>query len=297
MKRGPWFLSFGFIVVILFASGCGSVTNPLPASLATTTPTGSGSSGTTTSGGGVVTIGYFPTSGSSAPPTTSAPAPAANIYVVQNDPTTGASSVLELPASGQGTTTAGATSGQEIVTPAATLLPPANTTFESVAVNASGNIYVGAKTTAPNPGSEILIDAPGATGAAPPVRAITGLQSLSDIAVDVAGQIYVLETDPTSAAGSISVYAAGATGSASPARSISGSLTTMVRATAIALDAADNVYVANSSGAIILSSRWARPAMLRQAVRSPAPRRHFQPCRRRDRSSGGRIRVDWLGNP
>ena len=52
MKRGPWFLSFGFIVVILFASGCGSVTNPLPASLATTTPTGSGSSGATTSGGG-----------------------------------------------------------------------------------------------------------------------------------------------------------------------------------------------------------------------------------------------------
>src|ERR1039458_5279368 len=78
--------------------------------------------------------------------------------------TTGASSVLELPASGQGTTTPGATFGQEVVTPTATLLPPVNTTFELVAVDASGNIYVGAQTTAPSPGSEILIYAPGATG-------------------------------------------------------------------------------------------------------------------------------------
>src|ERR1035437_4843482 len=100
MKPGPRFLSFGVIVAVLLTIGCGRNANPISAAAATTiTSTGSGTititgSGTTTSTGSG-TQGYSPTPGISA----------STLYVVQNDPTTGASSVLELPASGQGTTT------------------------------------------------------------------------------------------------------------------------------------------------------------------------------------------------
>lgn len=232
MKPGPRFLSFGVISAALLAVGCASKTTPQ--AIAT-----GGNSGTTSSGG-VFTYSYIPALSIAA----------STVYVIQNDPATGASSVLELPANGQGS-----------IAPTATLTAPANTTFQLVAVDRSGNIYVGAQTTLPTTTNEVLVYAAGATGAASPVRSITNLQDLVDIKADMWGQIYVLEGDSTMGGTTISEFASGATGNATPALSIAGSLTTLDHAAAFTWNPAGNICVANSGGNnILVFAAWGNVA-------------------------------------
>jgi hypothetical protein len=99
--------------------------------------------------------------------------------VIQNDPFSPVtSSILELPANGQGS-----------VTPTATLNPPANTVFFAVAVDQSGNLYVGAVTGVV---WEIFEYAAGATGVATPMRTIYLSSGFALLAVDSTGQVYTL---------------------------------------------------------------------------------------------------------
>jgi hypothetical protein len=224
MKRGQRFLSFGVISAVLSAIGCGSSAIPIPAGATSTT--GSGSGTITSSGAGDQS--YVPTFGLSA----------STIYVVENGSTTGTGSVLELPASGQGS-----------VTPTATLSAPPNTSFSTAAVDQSGNIYVAGYINSPNLSYEVLVYPAGATGSATPARTLTNIPGyVWSLAVDTAGQIYAQTQNE------ISVFAAGATGNAPPVRQIAGSATQLVGATSIAVDSAQNLYVANDVNILIFSS-------------------------------------------
>jgi hypothetical protein len=232
MKFGLCYLSVGVIFVVPFGIGCGGATSPI---------TGGSSTVTTSSGSGTIT-----SSGSGSQMYVPAyPIAASTLYVIQNDPTTGASSVLELPATGHGS-----------VTPAATLVAPPNTTFQQVAVDRSGNIYAGAQTTVPTTMNEVLVYAPGATGSSVPVRTITYLQNLVDVKADMWGQVYVLQGDSTAGGTTISEFASGATGNATPLSSISGSLTMLDHAAALTWDLAGDMCVANSNGNNILIFAW-----------------------------------------
>lgn len=164
--------------------------------------------------------------------------PTFTLYVVQNSTGAAGSSVLALPAN----------SGQAGVSPSNTITVPMQTSYQAVAVDTTGNVYVSASVvTAPPMLNEILVYAAGATGAATATRTITGLSaSAISIAVDATGTVYALNGN------AISVFAPGATGSAAPARLISGSQTQLNDASGIAVDAAQNIYVANTTGGNVL---------------------------------------------
>ena len=175
--------------------------------------------------------------------TTQTPSAAITIYVVQNDPTTGATSVLELPANGQGN-----------VTPTATLNAPAYTGFTMATVDQSGNIYVAGYVYSPALSFEILEYAAGATGVATPTRTLTNLPDFVwALAVDTAGQIYAEMNAQNSYTGQISVFAAGATGNATPIRQIVGSLTQLGGGSSLAVDSSQNLYVNNELSILVFS--------------------------------------------
>ena len=161
------------------------------------------------------------------------------LYVVQYNSTTKTSSVLEFPANGQGS-----------ITPTATINAPTGFIFTAVAVDVSGNIYVDAYNLDTTPVYEILVYAPGATGAASPMRTLTLTlpETTGSIAVDATGQVYALLYNGNV----INIYAAGATGNAAPIRQIYGSMTLLNDANSIAVDSAQNIYVANNFGKNIL---------------------------------------------
>ena len=161
--------------------------------------------------------------------------PSFTLYAVQNSGVAG-SSVIELPLfNGQ--------NGQSLVSPANTIAVPMQTSFQALAVDTAGNLYVSASVvTAPPMLYEIQVYAPTATGSATPARTITSpslTAPLTSIAVDAEGDVYALTGN------SICVFAANATGNSTPVRLISGSLTLLNSPSSIAVDAAQNIYVAN----------------------------------------------------
>jgi hypothetical protein len=162
--------------------------------------------------------------------------PAFSLYVVENG-TTG-SSVLQLPA----------TNGS--ITPSNTVTVPMQTSFQAVAVDTLGNLYVSASVvTAPPMLHEILVYAPAATGAATPTSTITSSSltaAATSIAVDATGAVYALSGN------SILVFAAGSAINTTPVRLIAGSQTQLNAASGIAVDAAQNIYVANTLGGNVL---------------------------------------------
>jgi hypothetical protein len=164
--------------------------------------------------------------------------PSFTLYAVQNSTGIAGSSVLELPVNnGQ--------SGQLSVTPSTTLSVAMQTSFQALAVDNAGNLYVSATVvTAPPFLNEIQVYAPGATT---PTYSLTSLTSqASSIAVDATGAVYALNGN------NISVFAPGATGNAAPVRLIAGSLTQLNSAYGIAVDSAQNIYVANTGGNDVL---------------------------------------------
>ena len=68
----------------------------------------------------------------------------------------------------------------------------------------------------------------------------------TSIAVDATGEIYALSGN------SIRVFAASATGTSTPVRLITGSLTLLNSPSSIAVDSAQNIYVANTAGDNVL---------------------------------------------
>jgi len=161
---------------------------------------------------------------------------ASSVYVIQNDPTTGAGSVLQFPAKSRG-----------LVAPTRLLSAPTDLSLDAVATDAAGNIYVSATVTASPARYELLEYSVDATGTATLTRTLTNLPAIATaIAVDSAGEVYALNGN------SISVFAATADGDAAPTRVIAGDNTQLNDATAIAVDGAQNVYVANTEGRNVL---------------------------------------------
>lgn len=175
----------------------------------------------------------------SSPSTATTTVPVPTLYVVQNNATTNVSSVLEFPATGQGS-----------ITPIAALNAPTGFIFSTAAVDDSGNIYVAAYNLDTPQVSEILEYASGATGAASPIRTLTlpPVMTPGAIAVDATGQVYVL----LYGGNEINIYAAGATGNAAPTRQINGPMALLNDALSLAVDSAQNIYVANNYGSNVL---------------------------------------------
>ena len=169
--------------------------------------------------------------------------PAFTLYMVQNSTGVAGSSVIELPLLN------GAT-GNATVTPSNTVNVAMQTSFQALAVDTAGNLYVSASVvTSPPMLYEIQVYAPTATGAATPARTITSASltaPATSIAVDATGEIYALTGN------SISVFAATATGTSTPVRLISGALTLLNSPRCIAVDSAQNIYIANTNGNNVL---------------------------------------------
>src|SRR5881396_2407078 len=155
---------------------------------------------------------------------------AGNIYVTNSASSVGGSNSITVYAAGA--------SGN--ATPAATIAG-GNTGLDfptGIALDGTGNIYVG------NSGGNITVDgsitvyAAGASGNATPTATIaggnTGLSIPQGIALDGAGNIYVANI----VSNSITIYAAGANGNATPAASIAGGNTGLSFPVGIALDGA-----------------------------------------------------------
>jgi hypothetical protein len=165
---------------------------------------------------------------------------AASVYVIQNPATygNGSGTILQFSASSTGS-----------VSPTATITAPANTSFNTLSTDSTGNIYtVYAGPT--NPGG-LVEYAAGATGAATPIRTLpfgstTGVTAVDGITTSSTGEIFVAEDY-----GGIQAFSATATGNVAPSRRIlgafetGGGLSTLGAAWAIAADSSDNLYVLN----------------------------------------------------
>ena len=164
---------------------------------------------------------------------------ASNLYVVQNDPSTGAGSVLQFPANGQSSTRPGS------MTPSTLLAIP--TLLNAVTTDASGNLFVSGTVTN-SPGTyEVTEYSVPSSGTATQIRTLTNMSAVaSAMTVDANGQLYTVNGS------SISVFAASATGSTAPTRLIAGANTLLNAPTAIAVDAAGNIYVANAEAGNVL---------------------------------------------
>jgi len=178
------------------------------------------------------------------------PGAAPSIYLTQDVPTA-PSNILALPTTANGT-----------VSPTSTLTGPTGVVFSGLAVDETGNAYVGGEIFGTGGGSggppltavEILVYAPGASGAQP-TRTITSssLQVNSGgiyaLTVDNSGNLYVsgVLAQPNLGIG-VAVFSPTASGSATPTRVIEGGATTITGLfpVPIAVDSADNLYVSSA---------------------------------------------------
>jgi len=180
-----------------------------------------------------------------------------SVYLTQDtpifEPTERGSSILQFSATSNGA-----------VSPTATLTGPPNVVFSGLAVDGTGNAYVGGEIFGTGGGSggpplasvEILVYAPGASGSHP-TRTITSssLQinqgGISALALDSSGNLYVSGVLAAPNLGSgVAVFSPTASGDAvTPTRIISGSATTIVGlgAVPIAIDSADNIYISTAN--------------------------------------------------
>jgi 6-phosphogluconolactonase (cycloisomerase 2 family) len=132
--------------------------------------------------------------------------------------------------------------------PPTQLLEGANTELdgpEGLALDSRGHIYV--SNTA---GNSITVYAAGANGNRTPIRTITGSSTGLDHPEQlvVTGRIIIVANNGP--ARSVTAYPIGANGNVSPTWSLSGTHTHLFLPNGVAVDANENVYVANSKGGI-----------------------------------------------
>jgi hypothetical protein len=180
--------------------------------------------------------GSSPSSGSPS----SGPQSGTSVYVLEDTASGNPASILQFPASSSGS-----------VSPVATLLLPTAFNATSLALDGSGQIYVGGELSI-NGSYEILVYAADAAGSATPVRTIVdGFGFPESICVDASGLLYV------GGPYSIYIYASTANGAAAPVRTIQGSLTQLYFQTAMAVDVSGTIFATNDNGPILAFSSGA----------------------------------------
>ena len=119
----------------------------------------------------------------------------------------------------------------------------------SLANDTAGNLYVA------NAATQVEVFAPPANGNVAPIRTIaganTGITGPSDLFIDAQNTLYIANCGACSGFSGVEavlVFAAGASGNVAPIREITGSNTGFSGTTAVALDGAGNMLVADSSG-------------------------------------------------
>lgn len=176
-----------------------------------------------------------------------------NVYITQDvilDPQL-SQNVMQFPTSGTGN-----------VTPSTTLKGPAGVFLSGLAVDGTGNLYVGGTISSNGPlaSAKVLIYAPGASGTATPSRTIAGastglnvpgLSGIDALALDGSGNLYV--SSYVNLGGilypGVSVFSNTANGDVAPTKVIGGSATTINTFSPgqIAVDSANNIYTAGGS--------------------------------------------------
>jgi len=135
-----------------------------------------------------------------------------------------------------------------VITSSAQMLVPAGISVDSV-----GDVLVANDGTESGGQDGITVYAPGSYANAPPTDVVfgtnTGLNLPLGIVLDSKQNLYVVNaTGGSSFQGSITIYKETSTGNATPIGTISGANTGLNFPYAIALDSADNIYVANAVG-------------------------------------------------
>jgi len=154
---------------------------------------------------------------------------AENLYVIQQ-PSGGAGTILEFPATASGS-----------VSPTATITP--SLVLGQVATDQAGNIYVVTST-------DIREYAAGATGSPTPLRSIlagttSGIYDIDGMTVSPTGEIVIGQDG-----GDVDEWSATQTGNVAPERRIpgysqtGGGLSPVIVANQVAVDGSDNIYVA-----------------------------------------------------
>lgn len=174
-----------------------------------------------------------------------------SILLTQAIPTFGStqtSNILQFSTTANGT-----------VSPTATLTGPANVVFSGLAVDGTGNAYVGGEIFGTGGGSggpppqsvEILVYAPGANGTQP-TRTITStslqtdLGGINALTVDSSGNLYVSAFLAAPNLGNgVAIFSPTANGETVPIRVIGGIATTIIGVgpIPIAVDSAGNIYI------------------------------------------------------
>jgi hypothetical protein len=171
-------------------------------------------------------------------------APGVGVYVIQNTTANGTTngSILEFSTSGSGA-----------ATPISTIAGPTGSSLDFLATDGFGDIYTTSQSTA---ASSVLEYAFGSANNAQPIRSIpfnatTQIIAPNGLAVDPTGNIALPENS-----GGVAIFSSTANGSVAPSYYIlgdsqpGGGLSTLVDATAAAVDTNDNLYIVDSGAGV-----------------------------------------------
>jgi hypothetical protein len=172
--------------------------------------------------------------------TTTTGAPGDGVYVIQNTTanSTTSGSILDFSTSASGA-----------ATPISTIAGPTGSSLDFLAADGSGDIYTTSQSTA---ASSVLEYAIGSANNAQPIRSIpfnatTQISVPNGLAVDPTGDIALPENS-----GGVAIFSSTTNGSVAPSYYIlgdsqpGGGLSTLVDATAAAIDTNDNLYIVDS---------------------------------------------------
>jgi hypothetical protein len=203
-------------------------------------------------------------------------APSTGVYLIQNTPatTTGKTTAAT------GTILQFSTSASGTATPVSTIANLNVTSLAFLAVDGTGDIYTSA--TEGTTGTSILEFPVDSSNNAQPTRSIpfnttTQISAPNGIAVDPAGDIVLPE-----ASGSVAIFTSTATGSVAPSNVITGGgASTLVNATAAAVDTNNNLYIVDSGTGVT------NPIVVFNTASTGAP----------TRSIGGALTTMIVGSP